>query len=545
MKRIFVILLLFGLSPCAWSADEMLQPTLRDQTESLEQLMRYIRRDYYEETDSVELLHGAIEGYLSKLDPHSTYIRPEDLHDAQERLRGSFEGIGIFFEIVDGILTVLSPIEGSPAYQVGLHPGDQIYKIDGKSALGLKSNEVTDRLKGRKGTQVLVSVRREGEPDLLDFGIVRDQIQVPSVPYAFKLSPDVGYVKVVRFSSRTSEELHAALTDLINKGMQKLILDLRGNGGGYLEQAVAVANQFLERGRLLVYTQGRQLSTRENHFAETEPVFPPDLPMIVLVDGFSASASEIVAGAIQDYDRGLIVGHTTFGKGLVQKQFPLKNNGAVLLTIARYFTPSDRPIQRPFAGDREAYQKDAYDNYDPNTDPDSTAIKQVYLTRILKRKVFGGGGITPDTALSVDTLTTLSRRLFMQKNHTVFLTFAKRQESVIAQTYHTFESFFTHYKTGRRDLIAFKQLLKEREISFTEEEFQASSDFIEKQIAQQIAQIRWGARAEGQVRVHQDAQVAQAMALFDRAKELLAARMEHDQIGRAYGRTNTGYNQVR
>lgn len=537
MRRVFCIFLIVGYLLPAHVWADVPKPTSRDQMESLDQLMRYVHRNYYEDTDAVELFHGAIEGYLAKLDPHSTYIRPDELHDAQERLRGSFEGIGIFFEMVDGVLTVLSPIEGSPAFLVGLLPGDQIYKINGKSALGLKSKEVTDQLKGAKGTAVMVSVRREGEPDLLAFEIVRDQILVPSVPYAFKLTPTVGYIKIVRFASRTGEELEAALADLLSQGVQKLILDLRGNGGGYLEQAVVVANQFLERGRLLVYTQGRQITSREDHLAEREPVFAPDLPLIVLVDAYSASASEIVAGAVQDYDRGLIVGHTTFGKGLVQKQFPLRNNGAILLTIARYFTPSDRPIQRPFTNDREAYISEAGHG--------TAEGQQVYYTRILKRKVYGDGGIAPDVALQSDSLSALSRRMLNQKYFSAFLTFAKQQEAAIARAYPDFESFFMNYKPAHRDLTAFQAILKARGVPFTEAEFQESTDFMVKQIKQQIAQIRWGGRAEGQVRVHHDAQVEQALALFVQAEALLVARMEHYNSGRTYGRNQIEGNQVR
>jgi carboxyl-terminal processing protease len=251
---------------------EIPKPTERQQMDALVELMRQVRQNYYEETDTVDLLNGAIEGYLSQLDPHSTYIRPEDLNDTQERLRGTFEGIGIFFEIVDNVLTVLSPIEGSPAFRAGLLPGDQIYRIDGKSALHLKSSEVTELLKGARGTQVRVSVRREAERELVDFDITRDKIQVPSVPYSFMLSRDIGYVKVTRFSERTGDELETAIGDLLLQGTQKLILDLRGNGGGYLEQAVAVANQFIEKGRRLVYTEGRLRNSRENHLGTREPI---------------------------------------------------------------------------------------------------------------------------------------------------------------------------------------------------------------------------------------------------------------------------------
>ena len=349
-----------------------------------------VEGSYYTDTDPVDLYDGAISGYLSKLDPHSTYITPEDLRSTQERLQGSFEGIGIYLAIHEGYLRVLSPIEGSPAYEVGLLPGDRIVRIDGRTAVGIKEAEVFARLKGPKGSIVKVSVQREGQDDLLEFDILRDRIDVPSVPYHFLLGPDSptdGYVKVNRFSRKTSEELSGALTDLLRQGARRMVLDLRGNGGGFLEQAVEVSNQLLEKGRLVVYTMGRNVSSKEEHYAGRDPILPPDVPLVILVDSYSASASEIVAGAVQDYDRGLIVGHTKFGKGLVQKQFHLKNGGAVLLTVARYYTPSHRPIQRPFDEDREAYLQQAHDDYDPNTDQDSLLTKPVFYTRILHRKV--------------------------------------------------------------------------------------------------------------------------------------------------------------
>lgn len=544
IPRILIGLMFFCGAFPVWA--DVPKPTERQQMDALVELMHHVRQNYYEDTDAVNLLHGAIEGYLSQLDPHSTYVRPEELHDTQERLRGSFEGIGIFFEIVDNVLTVLSPIEGSPAFRAGLLPGDQIYRIDGKSALNLKAKDVTDLLKGEKGTLVAVSVRREGEQDLVDFEIIRDNIQVPSVPYAFMLSNDIGYVKVTRFSGRTGEELEAAIGDLLMQGSQKLILDLRGNGGGYLEQAVVVANQFIEKGRRLVYTEGRHRQSRENHLGNRDPIYAPDLPLIVLVDRFSASASEIVAGAIQDYDRGLVVGHTTFGKGLVQKQFYLKNQGAVLLTIARYFTPSGRPIQRPFGEDREAYQKEGYDDYDPNADPDSLASKKVYYTRILKRTVFGGGGITPDVPIEADSLGALARVLIKPKQFSAFLSYAKRQEAYISRQYPDFNRFFRTYEPGARELKEFRALLVERDVPFTESEFQEATPFIQKQIKQQIAQIRWGNGAEGRVRVQQDSQVAQAVALFGQAEALLVARAANQQgDAQTYGRSQVPYNQVR
>ncbi len=529
-----ILLALIGLCAVCWPdpgrAERPRKLNIVVQAEAFGELADLVRRQYYEETDPVDLYHGAIEGYLSRLGPHSTYITPDELQDTQDRLKGSFEGIGIYFDIIDHYLTVLSPIEGAPAYRVGLLSGDRIVKIDGRSAVGIKVSEVTRRLKGPKGSRVNVSVQREGEDDLLEFEIVRDKIEVPSVPYGFKIAPDVGYVKINRFAGHTARELRSALKQLKKEGIQKLVLDLRGNGGGYLEQAVTVADQFLEKDRLVVYTRGRHTDSRENHYAEQDPLISPDTPLLVLVNGYSASASEIVAGAIQDYDRGLIVGRTTFGKGLVQKQFPLKNGGAVLLTIARYFTPSDRPIQRPFSRDRQAYMEAGYDDYDPNADPDSVAAKPIYYTRILHRKVFGSGGVTPDVTLKPDSLSAFEKRL--TRSH--FFEFANRHSAEITRDYSDFEHFFNRYQPGRRRLSSFKQFLKDRDVVFTDREFKKSVDLIKRGIKQKVAQIRWGSRAAGRVQVSGDPEVVRALALFDEAKSLLASRTYHYNRGRTH-----------
>ncbi|MDE2997500.1 MAG: S41 family peptidase [Gemmatimonadota bacterium] len=493
------------------------------QAHTLDQLADLVRRQYYESTDPVELYHGAIEGYLSRLDPHSTYISPEELQDTQDKMQGSFEGIGIYFDIIAGQLTVLSPIVGSPAYEAGLQAGDRIVKIDGVPVVGVrKTDEVKRRLKGPKGSRVFVLVHRSGVADPLRIEIIRDKIEVPSVPYAFKISSDVGYVKVDRFSNRTSSELQVALEGLFDSGAKKLILDLRGNGGGYLEQAVAVADQFLEKDRLLVYTEGRRSGSREDHFADRDPVVPLDFPLTVLVDNYSASASEIVAGAVQDYDRGLVVGRTTFGKGLVQKQYPLKNGGAVLLTVARYFTPSERPIQRPYSGDRRAYHQEAHDGYDPNADPDSVLSQPVYFTQILNRKVYGSGGITPDVELESPRPGDFERRL--TRRH--FFEFASRRGSEFTAAYTDFGAYLHQYAPGAREITEFKAFLKawETDLTFTDADFESGIDLVKRQLKRYFAKFRWGDREAGRVAVSQDPDVVQTLALFERAGKLLADR---------------------
>jgi len=502
------------------------RPSIVDQAQAFGELNDLVRRYYYEEVDQAALYDGAIEGYLSRLDPHSTYISAEDFREMQERLEGSFEGIGIYFEIIESFLTVLSPIEGSPAAKVGLLPGDRIIKIDGKSSVGIKINEVEGRLKGPKGTTVQVSVQREGVDALLEFDIVRGKIRVPSVRYAFMLNDEVGYVKIDRFSGRTSEELSAALENLGSRGMAKLIFDLRNNGGGYLEQAVAVSDKLLDPGRLVVYTEGRRRGSREDHFSRKKPLVPEAVPVIVLVNSRSASASEIVAGAVQDYDRGLIVGHTTFGKGLVQKQYGLQNGGAVLLTVASYFTPSGRPIQRPYSDDRMAYLEAAHDDYDPNAD--AKLDKPIYYTEILAREVYGSGGITPDIALHPDSLTVFERHIVSES---LVLEFATKHGQSITRAHVDFNSFFTGFEPGKRELTKFRKFLENTDPKFGSEQersLKQSAEFVKRRLRRQIAQIRWGTAAAGRVAVEDDPVVQQSISLFDKALALLDSRAFHD-----------------
>ena len=519
------------------------RPTIADQAQAFGELSDLVRRHYYEEVDQVDLYDGAIEGYLSHLDPHSTYISAEDFREMQERLEGAFEGIGIYFEIIEDFLTVLSPIEGSPASEVGLLPGDRIFKIDGTTSVGIKISEVEGRLKGPKGTTVHVSVQREGVNVLLEFDIKRDKIRVPSVRYAFMIAEDVGYVKVDRFSGRTGDELETALAALSKRGMAKLVLDLRNNGGGYLEQAVAVSDQLLDPGRLVVYTEGRRRGSREDHFSQTVPLVPEAIPLIVLVNSRSASASEIVAGAVQDYDRGLIVGHTTFGKGLVQKQYGLQNGGAVLLTVASYFTPSGRPIQRPYSGDRLAYLEAAHDDYDPNAD--GTIEKPIYYTEILAREVYGSGGITPDVVLSPDTLTAFERHLV---SDSLVLKFATHHGQELTRSHVDFDSYFEGFDPGRRVLSKFRKFLEAHIPRFGDDEARSlkqSTDFVRRRLRRQIAQIRWGTAAAGRIGVEDDPVVQESLVLFDKALALLDSRAFHGSRRRLNSETDRVFENVR
>lgn len=487
------------------------------QWNTLTRIASLVRDNYVEEVDQDKLVDGAIDGMLTKLDPHSTYISPENSKQVQERFEGEFEGIGIHFDVINGFLTVMSPIPGSPAYAVGLRAGDKIVKIEGKSAIGIKDHQVLEKLKGPKGTKVRVTVKREGEENLLEFTITRDKIEIPSVQPAFMIRPGVGYIWITRFSRKTAEEFDEALDSLKREGMKKLLLDLRNNGGGYLDQAVQVVDRFIDKGQMIVYTRGRLPKSSEEHFAQ-QGTEHPLYPVIVMINSASASASEIVAGALQDHDRALIAGQTSFGKGLVQNKFELPNGGSVLLTVARYYTPSGRLIQRPYTEDRMSYLEEAGT---AGADSDSTAQRPVYYTKNLNRKVYGGGGIAPDVILKPDTLNALERRL---DRDNVLFDFASHYVGAHRSDLNDLNAFIASFDLSKRDLAEIRKVIEDRGIAVKEEEFQASLDFIRRIIMQEIALSRWGREAQLQVLVSLNVEVHQALNLFDQAEQLVADR---------------------
>lgn len=507
--------------------------TSLQQWNALVRIASLVRENYVEEVSQEKLLDGAIEGMLTKLDPHSTYIAPENTKQVQERFEGEFEGIGIHFDVINGVLTVMAPIPGSPADAVGLRAGDKIVKIDGRSALGIKENQVMERLKGPKGTKVRVTVSREGEEEPFEFTIIRDKIEISSIPSAFMIRPEVGYIWITRFSRKTAEEFDEALQKLKRAGMKKLILNLRNNGGGYLDQAVQVVDRFIDKGQLVVYTRGRKPNSSEEHYAQRGTEHPL-YPVIVMINSASASASEIVAGALQDHDRALIVGQTSFGKGLVQNKFDLQNGGAVLLTVARYYTPSGRLIQRPYTEDRMAYIEGA--GASP-ADSGETSKRPVYYTMNRKRKVYGGGGIAPDVALKPDTLNALERRLDREN---ILFEFATHYASAHRSELNDLGRFIASFELSRRDLADIRRVIEERGIAVREEEFQASLDFIRRVIMQEIAVSRWGRDAQYQVNASLDPEVHQVLNLFDQAEQLVADRNGEDTSGAASRRRRAG-----
>ncbi len=375
----------------------------------LEELIRYIEARYVDDVNRNEMTESAINALLKQLDPHSTYISSKDLQEVNEQLDGNFEGIGIEFMLLEDTILVVSPIVGGPSEKVGVLAGDRIVQIEDSLIAGknMSTRDVINMLKGERGTEVEIGVLRGKDPDLKHFKIKRDKIPLHSVEVGYMLDEKTGYIKVNRFSATTYKEFMEKLEKMVEEeGMEDLVIDLRQNPGGYLNEATNILSQlFKEKDRLLVYTEGRTVK-RNDYETTGKPFFDVD-GIAVLIDEGSASASEIVAGAVQDWDRGVVIGRRSFGKGLVQEQYGLKDGSALRLTVARYYTPTGRSIQKNY-DDLDAYDQDVYDRYDSgelyNKDSIDVADSTRFFTKIEKRPVFGGGGITPDIFIPIDTV---------------------------------------------------------------------------------------------------------------------------------------------
>ena len=379
--------------------------SLRQSFSHFERAYLFLANNTTIEENLDERVEDAIVAMFRPLDPHSVYIKPETSERIQDEFTGRFEGVGIQFQVLDDTITVISAISNGPSDQLGIRSGDRIVKIDGESSVGFSEQDVVRSLRGPKGTKVTVGIQRPGNRQLLDFEITRDEIPIHTVDSSYMLDDKTGYIRVNRFAATTHEEFTRAMRDLRRDNMERLVLDLRGNPGGYLEQAVRMANDFFPRGTTLVATESRHARFTSEYRARYNGPYR-EIPLIVLVDEGSASGSEIVSGAIQDHDRGLVVGRRTFGKGLVQQQYELPDKSNVRITISRYLTPSGREIQKPYRDGREKYAYEIYTRDDSASGDVSEFISNVpdslrYRT-VAGREVFGGGGVVPDHIVDVD-----------------------------------------------------------------------------------------------------------------------------------------------
>lgn len=380
-------------------------PVTNENPNKLVNIINYIEDNYVDSVQKKELIEVAINAMLEKLDPHSYYISPEEFAAMQEPLEGNFEGIGVEFMIQRDTLVVVTPIQGGPSEAAGIQPGDHIVKVNGEVIAGvdISNQRVMELLKGPKGTEVVLGIDRRGKADLIDFTIIRDRIPIESVVAAFLVDEQTGYLKVTRFAKTTFDEFVAAVDGLQQKGAERLILDLRGNGGGYLNTAIPMVESFLKRGQLIVYTEGMH-SPRREYTASRDGKYQ-DMELVVLINQGSASASEILAGALQDHDRAVTVGRRSFGKGLVQDEIDLRDQSALRLTVARYYTPSGRCIQRAY-GEGIDYEQELDERY---TRGELLSADSIQFSDSLKystangRVVYGGGGIMPDVFVPLDT----------------------------------------------------------------------------------------------------------------------------------------------
>ncbi len=388
-----VLVILCALVGGLWGRSALAtEDRLSDQYKVYTTALAAVENDYVEKLPSDRLVYSSISGMLQTLDPHSTFLDPKYYAQLRERQEGHYYGLGISIQVIDGEINVVSLFEGSPAYKKGIRRGDIIAKIAGDSTKGWTSDQAVKKLKGPKGTYVHVSLKRPGHDDLIEMDVMRDYIRIPSVSAAFMINDDTGYIRLQEFQENTNDELGRALEALSSKGMKRLVLDLRNNPGGPLDQAISVANRFLPQGELIVYTRGR-VPNSDADYRATEKSAYTQIPLLVLVNRSSASASEIVSGALQDHDRAYIVGETTFGKALVQSVYHISEGAGLALTTARYYTPSGRLIQRPWDGTFDEYLND-YGLKDQTAARPHPESELKYTDA--KRKVYGGGGIEPD-----------------------------------------------------------------------------------------------------------------------------------------------------
>ncbi|AZQ62682.1 S41 family peptidase [Flammeovirga pectinis] len=370
-----------------------------------EKLLNYVDKYYVDSVDINDLTQKAIDHVLDDLDPHTIYVPPTEADAMASRLEDGFEGVGIEFRVIDDTLKVVSVMKGGPSIKTGIRAGDKIITVNGDTIAGklITNSEIVKKLRGKKGTTVDVGIRRKKENDLLAFSITRGKVPTPSVESAYMLDEETGYIKISKFGTKTYEEFHNALLNLKSDGMYNLVLDLRDNGGGFLGQAVKIADDLLPKNDLIVYTEGKGKEFTEKEFSVRRPDF--NGPIIVLVNERSASASEIVTGALQDHDRAVIVGRRTYGKGLVQRQIRLKDNSLLRLTISRYYTPSGRSIQKPY-GEGISYDDDINQRYKSGELFNKDSIKLDKMPQFktdADRIVYGGGGIIPDNFVPLDT----------------------------------------------------------------------------------------------------------------------------------------------
>lgn len=490
------------------------------------QVLSYIENDYVDEVDSDKLVEGAITKMLEELDPHTSYIPAKDLQLIQSRLQGNYEGVGIEFNIFKDTIHVVTPLSGGPSQKLGIRAGDKIVKVDDKivAGIGMTNQKVVEMLRGPGGSEVKISIKRDGENELIDFTVTRDVIPQYSVDVSYMVDDKIGYIKVARFANSTYLEFKQALLTLKENGMENLVLDLTGNPGGYLPRAVEIADEFLAGEQMIVYTDGKEKRYTEKYYSGEEGDFENG-SLVIMMDEGSASASEIVAGAMQDHDRALIVGRRSFGKGLVQLPIDLNDGSELRLTISRYYTPSGRSIQKTYeGGNLDKYFNEAYERYGNGELYSSDSIKNIDSLTFKTdngRVVYGGGGISPDFFVPLDTTqnSRYANRLFSTNSIQEYtVKYAQDNNKELSEMgFDQYRSSFTVSDEMLEELIA---LAEGNNLKFDKKEYLRSKKLITLLTKAYIARGIWDNEGFYPIFNQQDEIFLKAISLMDEAKEI-------------------------
>lgn len=488
----------------AYAQNKPQSTNLYSQIQLFSEVLQKLKQYYVTDLSDEELIKSAIVGMLGSTDPHTTYFTSDEFKDFTTSTKGQFGGLGIQIDKIGNYVTVVSPIEGTPAYRMGITAGDRIVKVNGESVVGMSTDEAIKRMRGDVGTKVEITISRPGLAEPLTFEIIREIIKIKSVPYSFKLDNGTGYLRITQFNENTTTELRSALTQLESEGIKGLIIDLRYNPGGLLDQAVDTVNEFIGQNRLVVETKGRtenkQLYTR---YATKERNYP----IVVLVNEASASASEIFAGSLQDWDKGLVMGKTSFGKGSVQQLLPLSNGNGIKVTTSYYYIKSGRCIHKM---SNDKLLKGQQVSEDELKTENEKIHKQVYYTAN-NRKVYGGGGITPDIVAESDFLTMFGAEL-RRKN--VFFNFAV--DYLVDHNHQLDNNFSISDKT----LSDFLDYAKKQDIKYTQADLDSADAYIRNTLKSELVRKVKGDQEAYKVTITQDKQLMQAVAMFDRFKTL-------------------------
>ncbi|MDW3651480.1 MAG: S41 family peptidase [Bacteroidia bacterium] len=493
----------------------------------LQKTLLFIENNYVEKPNHDKLVDDAINGLLEGLDPHSFYIPSKDMKQMQEQMDGSFDGIGIEFNILDDTIYVAVPISGGPSEKLGIMTGDRIVKVDDKdvAGIGITNTQVMKHLKGPKGTEVKVTILRKGSKDLLDFNITRDRIPLNSVDYAYLLNEETGYIRVTRFAETTYAEFREKLSMLIDQGMTNLVLDLRSNPGGYMNMAYKMADEFLGAGKMIVSTEGRIMQSKQEYHASSSIGSFEKGAVVVLIDYGSASASEIVSGAIQDHDRGLIVGVRSFGKGLVQIQEKFEDGSAIRIVISKYYTPSGRCIQKPYDKTDEEYGNEIAERFKSGEIFDQSKVEfpdSLKFSTASGRIVYGGGGIFPDVFVPDDTVGG-SKYFTNLRINDMFRKFAFQyveKNSSLRKTYDKPEKFVKRFNVSNGLINEFTSYATDKGVEYVASDYQKSKKYIDNRIKAYIGRRLHNDAAFFPVFHQVDNVIKEAISLIPKAKQL-------------------------